>query len=428
MSSPNVIDTIVVGAGHAGLAMSRLLTLFEREHVVLDRGRVGERWRTERWDSLRLLTPAWMSRLPGRYAVGNPDDFWSAGAFVRHLERYAASFRAPVVTGTTVKRLTAGADGTYDLHTNHGTWSARSVVVATGPHGIPHLPSSLGRPDLPVITSNRYRNPRRLAPGGVLVVGASSSGVQIADELARSGRDVVLAVGRHTRMPRCYRGMDVFWWLERTGRLARTVDELPDREAARREHSMQLVGRGAVGAVESDVDLAALQRRGVRLAGRLWGLEGGRARFGDDLAAAMSDADRRMHDFLDAVDRHVYSSGLTGEVLEPRRPAPVPTKPGPSRLDLRAEGISTIVLASGFRPDHSWIDLPILDANGNISQRRGVTRAPGVYTIGQRFQHRRDSASIDGARHDAYALIHEVTGAPLTDADHFGAWAGEETA
>jgi len=202
MSHRNIVDTVVVGAGHAGLAISRLLTLAGREHVVLDRGRVGERWRAERWDSLRLLTPAWMTRLPGWYPVGNPESFWSASDLARHLERYAASFRAPVVTGTAVRRLKLGADATYDLHTDHGGWRARSVVVATGPHGLAHLPSSLGHADVPLITSNRYRNPRRLAPGGVLVVGASSSGVQIADELASSGRDVVLAVGRHTRMPR----------------------------------------------------------------------------------------------------------------------------------------------------------------------------------------------------------------------------------
>ena len=254
MTALHHIDTVVIGAGHAGLAVSRLLTLAGREHVILDRGRVGERWRTERWDSLRLLTPTWMTRLPGWHAEGDPDGFLPSGHFVDQLEQYAASFDAPVVTGATVTCLTTGPTGTYDVHTDHGTWRARSVVVATGPHGRPLVPASVGRTDVPVITSNRYRNPRHLDAGGVLVVGASSSGVQIADELARSGRDVVLAVGRHTRMPRRYRGMDIFWWLETTGRLARTIDEMPDPAAARREPSLQLTGR-------TDADTGRERRR-----------------------------------------------------------------------------------------------------------------------------------------------------------------------
>ena len=280
MTALHTIDTVVIGAGHAGLAVSRLLTRAGREHVVLDRGRVGERWRTERWDSLKLLTPNWMTRLPESHPEDDPDAFLPASHFVRRLEQYAASFDAPVVAGVTVSSLAAGPAGTYDVHTDHATWRARSVVVATGPHGRQRVPRHLGRAGVPVITSNRYRNPRRLDPGGVLVVGASSSGVQIADELARSGRDVVLAVGRHTRVPRRYRGMDIFWWLETTGRLARTIDQMPDPELPAAP-SMQLIGRAGADQVESDVDLAALQRRGVRLTGRLHTLHGSIARFGD---------------------------------------------------------------------------------------------------------------------------------------------------
>jgi putative flavoprotein involved in K+ transport len=260
-----------------------------------------------------------------------------------------------------------------------------------------------------VITSADYRNSRRLGAGGVLVVGASSSGVQIADELARSGRDVVLAVGRHTRMPRRYRGMDVFWWLEATGRLARTVDEVPDPDRARNEVSMQLVGRVGADPVESAVDLGALQRRGVRLTGRLLGLHGHAATFGDGLAVLTADADRRMHAFLDSVDRYVDRTGLTREVLPPVRPGAVRPLPAPTRLDLRAEGIGTVVLATGHRPDHGYVDLPVLAADGTFRQTRGVTEAPGLYVVGQRFQHRRDSGFIDGARHDAHAVVQHLT-------------------
>lgn len=429
MTSLHNIDTVVIGAGHAGLAVSRLLTRAGREHVVLDRGRVGERWRTARWDSLRLLTPAWMTRLPGLHTVDDPDAFWSAGQFVRRLEQYAASFDAPVESGVRVTRLATGPTGAYDVHTDHATWRARSVVVATGPHGTPLVPASVGDTDVPVITGDLYRNPQRLDAGGVLVVGASSSGVQIADELAGSGRDVVLAVGRHTRVPRRYRGMDIFWWLETTGRLARTIDEMPDPAAARREASMQLVGRSGAETVESDVDLAALQRRGVRLTGRLQSLVGSVATFADDLASLSADADQRMHTLLDSVDRYVDGAGLAREVLPPIRPARVPMVPAPSRLDLHAEGIGTVVLATGYRPDHAWVALPVTTADGSLRQRRGVTDAPGLYVVGQRFQHRRDSGFIDGARHDAYAVVHHLTaGAVPIAEDRHSALSGEDTA
>jgi putative flavoprotein involved in K+ transport len=396
---------------------------------VLDRGRVGERWRSERWDSLHLLSPNWLNQLPGWPSVGAPDAFMSSGDFVEQLEKYAASFDAPVLTGTTVTRLTTAPTGGYEIHTQDATWQVRSVVVASGPHGAPVVPTYVGNADVPVLSADRYRNPGSLDAGGVLVVGASASGVQIADELARSGRDVVLAVGRHTRVPRRYRGMDLFWWLETTGRLARTIDQVPDPVAARGEPSLQLVGRSHPDEVESEVDLAALQRRGVRLTGRLRSLRGRTARFGDTLAVHAADADRRMHELLDSIDSYIDRAGLTREVLAPVRPTDVRTGTAPSRLDLRAEGIGTVVLATGYRPDNGWVELPITQADGTIRQVRGVTDAPGVYVIGQRFQHRRDSAFIGGARHDAYAVVQHLTAGTVPTADdRHAAHTGEDPA
>src|SRR3954462_13552757 len=263
------VDTVVIGAGHAGLAVSRLLSAAGRDHVVLDRGRVGERWRSERWDSLHLLTPSWMMRLPGwSYQGTDPDGYLSAGAFVDHLEAYAASFGAPLQGGTTVEQVRFSGRGgvRYAVATDRGTWHADNVVVATGPHGTSRVPAGLPRDA--VFTSSSYRNPEQLPDGGVLVVGASSSGVQIADELNRAGRDVVLAAGRHTRVPRTYRGLDIFWWLQATGRLARTIDEMPDAVTARWEPSLQLMGRADQDTAR-DVDLPALQSRGVVLAGHV---------------------------------------------------------------------------------------------------------------------------------------------------------------
>jgi putative flavoprotein involved in K+ transport len=358
-----------------------------------------------------------MSRLPG-WSCGSddPDGYLSAAELRRSLQGYARSFGAPFVGDTAVRSVTAHR-GRYAVRTDDGTWRARQVVVATGPHGVPRVPRGLGTADVEVVTSNRYRRPELLPEGGVLVVGASASGVQIADELAGAGRAVVLAVGSHRRLPRRYRGRDICWWLHRTGRLARTIDEVTDPAQARREPSPQIVGRGGRTAPDSEpddyeVDLATLQRRGVRLTGRLLGLRGRRAHFADDLADSVGSADADMRRFLDVVDRHVAATGLEPVVLPPVRPAPWVVAPSPTELDLAAAGIGTLVVAAGFRADHSWLRLPITDGAGAVRQHRGVTEAPGVYVVGQRFQHRRDSAFIGGARHDARDVVtHLVTGA-----------------
>ena len=405
------IGTVIVGAGHAGLAVSRLLTAAGHEHVVLERGRVGERWRSERWDSLHLVTPSWMTRLPGyRYQGADPDGYLSATAFADLLDGYAASFAAPVLGSVTVQEVSPTDDGSdyrYRVVTDAGVWRAQHIVIAAGPYGVPWVPDSIqarGLGSVEMVSAQRYRNPAQLAPGGVLVVGASASGVQIADELARAGRSVVVAVGRHTRLPRRYRGMDIFWWLDSTGRLARTVDQVRDVTAARREPSLQLVGRAGA----RPLNLAVLQAHGVRLAGRLERIREGRAWFRDDLAESVAAAERRMHRVLDAADAHAAWAGLDAEIAPARRPAAVPVPKTPVGLDLRAEGIGTVLLATGYRPHYPWLRLPITGPDGSIQQYRGVTAAPGVYTVGQRFQHRRDSAFIDGARHDASAIVQHL--------------------
>ena len=399
------VDTVVIGAGHAGLAVSRLLAEADVDHVVLDRGQVGHRWRTERWDSLHLLTPAWMTQLPRFESIGpDPEAFVPAAAFVDHLERYAASFGAPVVTAAQVRQVSLAGRG-YQVHSDAGTWYARRVVIATGPHARPRIPAGLD-PEIAVPASG-YRNPEALAPGGVLVVGASASGVQIADELARAGREVTLAVGQHTRMPRRYRGLDAFWWLEVTGRLARTIDTMPDRAAARREPSMQLIGRPGP---SDDLDLRVLQELGVRLVGRLAHAAGRTVELGTGLEATANDADGRLHRLLDDLDDYARRQHLADELLPAHRPRPVRIGVAPGRIDLRAEGIGTVVVAAGYEPDYSWLRLPVLGRDGHVVQRRGVTPAPGLYVVGQRFQHRRDSGFIHGARHDARGVVDHLVG------------------
>jgi putative flavoprotein involved in K+ transport len=397
-------NTLVIGAGHAGLAVSRCLTDRGVDHVVVDRGRLGERWRSARWESFRLLTPNWLTRLPGwAYRGPDPDGFMTAADFVAFLERYARSFAAPVAERTAVHEVRTAPGGGYLVRANRGSWAAANVVIATGYFASPQVPAFNARlaADLVQLTPAGYRGPAQVPDGGVLVVGASASGVQIADELRAAGRRVVLAVGAHTRLPRHYRGRDILWWLERMGSLDRTIDELPDagRERARREPSLQLAG------TRLRMDLTALQERGVRLAGRLTAVAAdGSMRFADDLAETTAAADARLRRVLADIDEYAAAAGP-----ESQRPAPTALhEPGPRCLDPRRDRISAVVWATGSRPRYPWLKVPVLDATGLIRHRRGITTASGLYAVGLRFQHRRSSTWIDGARHDAAFIADHI--------------------
>src|SRR6185312_2837191 len=286
------VETVVIGGGQAGLAASFHLTAAGRPHVVLDRGRVGERWRSETWSSLRLLSPNWCNTLPGEPADRpDPDGFPSAAAFSAHLEAYARSFGAPVREGTEVRLVRPFGDR-FEVLTGDGGWRAEHVVLATGwcdRPAVPDLARDLAG-EVHQVAPKDYRDPAALPPGGVLVVGASATGVQIAHELRASGRDVTLAVGGHSRLPRRYRGMDIFWWLAATGLLDRTIDEVPDPRLARTEPSLQLLGRPD----HRSLDLATLQADGVRLVGRVTAIDGHRVRLAADLPSTVATADRKM--------------------------------------------------------------------------------------------------------------------------------------
>jgi putative flavoprotein involved in K+ transport len=399
-----IIDTVVIGAGQAGLATSRYLTEAGRDHAVLDRGRVAESWRSARWDSLRLLTPNWMTRLPAwSYTGPDADGFMSAAELAAYLEDYAASFEAPMHEHTPVTDVSPMAHG-YRVTTFRGSWFARNVVIATGPSR--HVPGLARRldPDLRQIHTNSYRSPERLPAGGVLVVGASASGTQIAAELQRSGRRVVLAVGSHSRLPRRYRGMDIMWWLEQSGMLSRTIDEVPDPRQARTQPSLQLRG----GTPAEQADLGTLDRLGVEITGRLIGVDGLRLRFADDLPVTASDADQRMRRTLAKIDRFIETSGLEAEVLPRETTGPIILPSARHELDMRAAGITTVVWATGHRFRYPWLRVPVFDGDGHVMHHRGVTAAGGLYVIGERFLHRRDSSFIDGARHDARTITDHI--------------------
>jgi putative flavoprotein involved in K+ transport len=398
------IDTVVIGAGHAGLATSRGLTDAGRDHVVLDRGRLAESWRSSRWDTLRLLTPNWMTRLPGwRYQGPDSEGFMTAAELTGYLDCYARSFEAPVRSWTAVTDVAPFADG-YRVTTTQDSWLARNVVMATGAR--PHVPDHAASfdPTVRQIHTNRYRNPDQLPAGGVLVVGASASGAQIAAELRQAGREVVLAVGAHTRLPRRYRGMDIMWWLAQIGALSRTIDQVRNPRVARREPSIQLRGEAST----ADLNLATLDEAGVVITGRMTGADGHRVRFGDDLPVTLAAAEARLERTLAEIDHFIDSAGLDGEVLPKRPVRPVSVTSQLDAIDLKAAGISTVVWATGFRYRYPWLRVPVFDRHGDVRQYRGITPAPGLYVIGQRFLHRRDSSFIDGARHDARTICDHI--------------------
>ncbi len=395
------VDVVVVGGGQAGLAMSRSLADRGIAHVVLERGRVGERWRSERWNSLRLLTPRWQSRLPGwSYRGERPDGFMTRLEVVEYLDGYARSFAAPVesqVTVTAVERDRAG----FRVTTDRGVWIAAAVVVATGHCDVPFVPPvAAGLPhDVAQVVPARYRSPDQLPPGGVLVIGASATGVQLAAEIQRSGRQVTLAVGKHVRMPRRYRGRDIQWWLDAAGILDERWDAVPDLEAARRQPSLQLVGT----ADHRTLDLGVLRGLGVRLAGRVAGVQGRRVVFADDLAATLAAADDRLARVLRRIDAHVERS-RPAAVAPPERIAPIRAPPAPAEIDLHAQGIRTVLWATGYRRSYPWLRLPVLDGRGEIVHQGGITPEPGLYVLGLQFLRHRNSSFIDGVGRDALAL------------------------
>lgn len=400
-------EAIVIGGGQAGLAMSRCLTDARVDHVVLERGRTAERWRSERWDSLRLLTPNWQSRLPGfRYDGGDPDGYMTGADVVDYLGRYARSFQAPVEEGTEVGALEAAGAG-YRVATSRGTWEAPSVVIATGHCDTPFVPDFAGRlpADVVQVVPSRYRNPRELPAGGVLVVGASATGLQLADEIHASGRPVTLAVGRHTRLPRTYRGRDILWWLDAMGLFDEAADQVFDLAISRGQPSLQLVGRPD----RATLDLPALQDRGVRLVGRSVGVDGDRVLFADDLVAHTVAADARLARLLQRIDIFAARTGLDAEVgpPEPFQPFLWPG-PAPTEIDLRAEGIRTVLWATGFRRSYPWLKVPVLDARGEIRHEGGVTPLPGLYVIGLYFLRHRKSSFIDGVGRDAVDLAAQL--------------------
>ena len=384
--------------------MSRCLCERSIDHVVLERGEVAHTWRTERWDSLRLLTPNWQSRLPGvGYRGPDPDGYRTLPEVIDFITAYAQAISAPVrphTRVTSVRRAEAG----YLVRTDQGDWSCRTVVIASGAFNIACVPGVADHVPRSVttFTTQQYRNPDQLPAGGVLVVGASSSGTQIANEIHRSGRPVTLSVGEHIRAPRMYRGKDLEWWMDAAGILDERYDQVDDIGRARRVPSLQLAGTPD----RSTLDLNALTGIGVRLVGRLAGITGsGKAQFAGSLRNMCALSDLKMRRLLELIDEWARTNGHDGTVEPPDRLPPTRVEEAPPLgIDLVKSGIKTIVWAGGYRPDYSWLELPVLDRKGYVTHDGGIVSAPGVYLMGMQFLRRRKSALIDGAGDDARDL------------------------
>jgi putative flavoprotein involved in K+ transport len=384
-----------------------LLSARSIDHVVLERGEVANSWRRERWDSLRLLTPNWQSRLPGHYYDGpDPDGYMTMAEVIAFISQYAAASRAPVRTHTTVTRVTRVDDG-YSVETSNGAFQSRTLVIASGACNRPMVPPlrSAVPSSIAQFTPFDYRDPSQLPEGRVLVVGASATGVQLADEIHRSGRSVILSVGEHVRLPRIYRGRDVLWWMHATGIWNQRYDEIDELTRARRLPSPQLVGSPD----RTTLDLNALGGLGVELVGRLSTIRDGRALFSGGLRNLFALADLKMERLLDTFDEWARSSPPTADVAAPERFEPTRV-PASSRLqiDLGSGEIRAVVWATGFRPDYSWLDVPVLDEKGFLRHDGGVVDSPGLYVLGLPVLRRRKSSFIHGAEDDAQDIVNHL--------------------
>ena len=400
---------MVIGAGHAGLATSRFLTDRSIDHVVLERGDVANSWRRERWDSLRLLTPNFQSRLPGLHYEGpDPDGFMTAGEVVDFITRFATIARAPVRTQTTVTSVTRTDEG-YHVETSNGPMACRALVVASGACNQPNVPAV--RQSIPAsirqFTPFDYRNPEQLPQGRALVVGASATGVQLAAEIQRSGRPTTLAVGEHVRLPRLYRGRDVLWWMDVSGVWNQRYDTIDDLTRARGLPSPQLVGTPE----RATLDLNALAALGVQLVGRLSMVRDGRALFSGGLRNLFALADLKMERLLDTFDDWARTTRLDADIAEPERFEPTrPPDASPLQIDLRTGEVTSIVWATGFRPDYSWMHVPVVDDKGHLRHEGGVVDSPGMYAIGLPVLRRRKSTFIHGVEDDAREVTEHLAG------------------
>jgi putative flavoprotein involved in K+ transport len=398
------VETLVIGGGQAGLVMSHRLKQRGLPHLVLERHRIAERWRSERWDGLKFQFPNWSVRLPEfAFPHSDPDAFSGTGAIVKFIDAYAAFVAPPIRCGVEVTRMRRADDGSgFVAETSDGVIAASNVVVATGPYQRPLMPDLLRDETIFQVHASGYKNPEQLPPGAVLVAGAGASGAQIAEELLRAGRRVLLSIGQHRRLPCRYRGRDLIWWFAETG-----VDEVPVE--LRAPSRLPPVLTGAYGGYT--IDFRRFAADGITLLGRVRAARDGVIDIAADLAESLATGDAAYATFLDMVDAHIEQRGLTF----PEEPAARANLPDPlcltepvRRLDLRAENINAVIWATGYGLDFGWIDLPALDSRGEPLHHHGISQVPGLYFLGLQWLSRLKSAFLSGVGDDAAVLADHI--------------------
>jgi putative flavoprotein involved in K+ transport len=399
------IHTLVIGGGQAGLTMSHRLKQRGLPHLVLERHRIAERWRSERWDGLAFQFPNWSVKLPDfLFPHQNPDGFATTREIVAFIDAYATFVAPPIRCGVAVTKLRRGDASAFIAETSDGAIEADHVVVATGPYQRALIPALSEGVNLFQLHASRYANPEQLPDGAVLVVGAGASGAQIAEELRRAGRNVYLSVGRHTRLPRRYRGRDLMWWFDTLGYLRRTPEE---RGPPRPYPTIS----GAYGG--HTVDLRRFANDGIVLLGRLRQVEQGVAHFAGDLAEHLAFGDAVYAEFLGFADDYVRQRGLDmplDSAAREKLPDPACVTEPLRQLDLAASGIRTVIWATGYGVDFGWIDLPVLDARGEPLHVKGITEVPGLYFLGLPWLSTVNSSFLAGVGDDAARLAEHIVG------------------
>ena len=398
------VQTLIIGGGQAGLVMSHRLTQRGLPHLVVERHRIAERWRSERWDGLRFQFPNWSVNLPAfSFPHPDPDGFAATGEIVQFIEAYAAFVAPPIRCGVAVTRLCCG-DGAsgFVAEISGGMIEADNIVVATGPYQRAVIPDLLRDHAIFQVHASRYQNPEQLPAGAVLVVGSGASGAQITEELCRAGRRVYLSVGAHTRLPRRYRGRDLIWWLEQMG-----IDQTPV-EARGSSRLLPLI-TGAYGG--HTIDFRRFAADGVTLLGRVAAARDGILDIAPDLSRSLAEGETTYFTFLDMVDAHVQQHGLKmPEDLAARAVLPDPpcvTEPL-RRLDIGGDGIGAVIWATGYGLDFGWIDVPVLDARGEPRHRHGITEVPGLYFLGLQWLSKMKSSFLSGVGDDAAVLADHI--------------------
>lgn len=396
-------DVVIVGAGQAGLAASVCLSRLGIDHVVLEKHEIGASWRRQRWDNFCFNTPNWTLNLPGRdYDGGDPDGFMARDGFVDLLDGYAKDFKVPVRHGVEARHAALADDG-WRIETSAGPLRARAIIVATSTHQTPSMPQIAESLDKSILSMSAvdYRAPDRLPDGKILIVGAAQSGMQITEDLQESGREIFLSTGKVARIPRCYRGHDVIYWYERIGLMDRRASELDDPRKIFGGQPQYTGWRGG-----HTISLQKFHRDGVRLFGRLEGIDGGTLQLAADLRQNIAAADRSSAQICRNIDAFIERHGEAHPADAGDDPAHDPldeleSVPEPRTLNLTAEGITSVIWATGFGFDFSWIGADIFDNYGYPVTRRGEAAAPGLYFLGLNFLHTRRSGIVYGVGPDA---------------------------